>query len=141
MNARDRWGNTPLCDCVREGHARLAKLLLEHGGKLHYEPSRAASELCEHAGAGRLETLTLLLDCGVPASAADYDARTACHIAASEGHRHVVEELLRRGEAREIVELKDRWGGRPVDDAQRHGHAEVVKLLEKAGGGAVKKAI
>jgi serine/threonine protein kinase len=61
---------------------------------------------------------------------ADYDYRTALHLAASEGHLHVVSYLLESGVD---VDPRDRWGGTPLDDAIRHGHREVVRLLKSYG--------
>jgi serine/threonine protein kinase len=61
---------------------------------------------------------------------ADYDYRTALHLAASEGHPHVVSYLLESGVD---VDPRDRWGGTPLDDAMSHGHHEVIRLLKSYG--------
>ncbi len=61
---------------------------------------------------------------------ADYDRRTAMHLAAAEGHLEVIEFLLERGVE---VDPVDRWGGTPRDDAERHGHHEAAALLEAHG--------
>ena len=131
VNSLDRWGNTPMCDAVREGHADLAKLLREKEGILAYTEARASSEMCDLAMQGKLESLRLLLDCGAPTMSADYDKRTALHIAAAEGHKHIVEEFLTRKDV--VAGFKDRWDGTPLEDAKRHGHDHVVKILERAG--------
>ena len=47
VNARDRWGGTPLRDAVREGHMEVAKTLSAHGGVLDYEEEDASSKLCQ----------------------------------------------------------------------------------------------
>eukprot|EP00957_Ditylum_brightwellii_P164899 12554732-Ditylum_brightwellii.AAC.1 len=44
----------------------------------------------------------------------DYDRRTALHLAAGEGRLEVVELLC---EAGADVNIEDRWGNRPLDDA------------------------
>lgn len=60
----------------------------------------------------------------------DYDRRTALHVAASEGHLHVCQYLVAAGA---IVQRSDRWGGSPLDDAHRHGHAAVAQYLRQQG--------
>ena len=58
-----------------------------------------------------------LVATGVDLNGADYDGRTCIHLAASEGHIEVVEYLI--GHSIKI-DVKDRWGGTPLDDAKRH---------------------
>ena len=60
----------------------------------------------------------------------DYDKRTAIHLAASEGHIQMVLYLI---EAGVDPNPKDRWGGTPLDDANREGHTELAKLLRDKG--------
>jgi len=65
---------------------------------------------------------------------ADYDGRTALHLAASEGQAHIVEFLITKG-----VNLNpiDRWGGSPLSDAKRNNHEAVIGIL----GTAMKERI
>ena len=58
----------------------------------------------------------------------DYDGRTALHVAACEGHLHIVEYLLRLGAN---VRARDRFGNSPLDDARRETHPAVAELLER----------
>ena len=60
----------------------------------------------------------------------DYDGRTALHLAAGNGHARVVEFLCGSGAD---VNAADRWGGRPLDDAQFGGHRECVAVLRGRG--------
>ena len=62
---------------------------------------------------------------------ADYDGRTALHLAAAEGRDEVVAYLLDIGVAPNAT---DRWGGTPLDDALRGGHGDVTTMLEQRGG-------
>ena len=61
----------------------------------------------------------------------DYDGRTALHVAASEGRLALVEYLVAAGAQ---VNVSDRWGGSPLDDAMRHRHDDVQTLLRSSGG-------
>jgi len=128
----DRWGNSPLVDSVREGHLQVCNMLVGQGARLDassgYTESRSSAELCDLAKAGNLERIKQLALCGVDLNSADYDQRCSLHIAASEGHKHIVEDFLARPEV--VFTVTDRWGGTPVDDARRHGHAHVVALFE-----------
>jgi glutaminase len=58
----------------------------------------------------------------------DYDANTALHVAASEGHDEIIAYLLAHGAARRAA---DRRGRLPIDGARRGRHARCVALLEE----------
>jgi ankyrin repeat protein len=79
-----------------------------------------------------------LLNAGVPPSSADYDHRTALHLACSEGHLEAAQLLIEEGAD---ANKKDRFGCTPLDDAQRSGHHELVAYLrsKKAKHGGLDK--
>ena len=52
----------------------------------------------------------------------DYDKRTSLHLASSEGHYDIVDYLCKHGAD---VNVEDRWGGRPLDDAVQKGNKRV----------------
>jgi ankyrin repeat protein len=67
----------------------------------------------------------------VDVNSADYDNRTALHLAASNGKLNVLEYL---GKSKGIIwDPEDRVGGTPLQDAINHGHADVQKFLREAG--------
>jgi len=78
--------------------------------------------------------LQLLRPSNTAICAKDYDERTALHLAASEGRHRLVRLLLADGAD---PSAKDRWGGTPLDDAERGGHESVkLELLAVQIGGA-----
>ena len=91
----------------------MAKLLRGRGGELGYDEVAASAELCELAKRGSLDLLKVLLDCGCPVNAIDYDARTCLHLAASTGNLAICEALLASGAE---INAADRWGGTPLRD-------------------------
>ena len=78
--------------------------------------------LCWAASQGDLDEIQRLVACGVDLDEADYDGRTCIHLAASEGKDLIGKNVKRHP--------KDRWGGTPLDDAKRHKHLHIVKLLK-----------
>lgn len=86
--------------------------------------------LIDAAHAGHVDEARGLLSLGADVHYADYDLRTALHIACAEGHVHVVDELLRAGAN---PNAKDRWGGTACVDAKRNGHDSVAARLRVAG--------
>jgi len=67
---------------------------------------------------------------GVDLDYADYDKRTCLHLAAAEGQLATVQWLL--SEQVNPVPV-DRWENRPVDDAMKCGHEDIIKILLDPG--------
>ena len=97
VNAKDRFGHTPLQDAVKHAHVDVARLLRENGGELGFDEASLSSELCESARSGSLDQMSLLLRNHADVDAKDYDSRTAIHLASSEGNLRIVEFLLDAG--------------------------------------------
>ncbi|KDP28638.1 hypothetical protein JCGZ_14409 [Jatropha curcas] len=71
------------------------------------------------------------LEKGVEPNLADYDKRTALHLASCEGCNEIVVLLLEKGAD---VNSVDRWGRTPLSDARSFGHEDICKILESRGG-------
>eukprot|EP00898_Chlorokybus_atmophyticus_P006637 jgi/Chlat1/6975/Chrsp52S06651 len=125
INAMDHFGITPLMEAVKASHEDVCAFLVELGGKLQMrEP---ASELCNATFAGNIDYLRRLLRYGVDPDSADYDLRTALHIACAEGLKPLAQLLLAYGAD---LNKKDRWGNTAYDEAKSFGHKSVIDTLE-----------
>ncbi|XP_028074308.1 integrin-linked protein kinase 1-like [Camellia sinensis] len=71
------------------------------------------------------------LDKGVEPNLADYDKRTALHLASCEGRTEVISLLIEKGAD---VNSTDRWGRTPLSDAHGIEHEEICKILKAHGG-------
>lgn len=90
-----------------------------------------AARMCAAAARGDLGEIRRLVAAGVAPDIADYDRRTALHLAASEGHETVVRYLLQHCAN---AAPKDRWGATPLDDARRENRDAIAALLEGSTG-------
>lgn len=130
VNARDRWGGTPLTDAVRHRRADVVAWLKANGGHMQHTDAMQG-ELHDLAANGKDAELAQLLDSGIDPNIPDYDRRTAIHLAAAEGHASTVQLLVTH---KADVMVRDRWGALPVADAIRGGFDDVVDVLSKAMG-------
>ena len=130
INRSDRWGGSPLDDAHRHRQDDVVKFLRKRGattGSLDQ-----TTNLIRAAADGDVEEVGLLLSLGsnMHIDQGDYDKRTPLHLAAGEGRMEIVRLLC---EAGANVNVKDRWGGRPLDDAKRNRHDDVADYLESLG--------
>lgn len=98
--------------------------------RIHRE-AKKVNQLIWAASKGDLGAIQRLAVHGFDLNAADYDKRTPLHLAASEGQENIVQFFINEGAE---LNNRDRWGGTPLDDAYRHGHLEVARLIEANGG-------
>uniref|UniRef100_A0A914E0Z4 glutaminase n=1 Tax=Acrobeloides nanus TaxID=290746 RepID=A0A914E0Z4_9BILA len=80
------------------------------------------------AESGDMNTIRRIYMKGIDMGLKDYDKRTALHLAACEGHTHVVEFLLHVAKVQ--PEPRDRWNMTPLDNAKQYNHKDVIQLLQ-----------
>lgn len=136
VNRSDRWGGSPLDDAHRHRHGEVIQYLRQQGatfGTLTQLPRfiQAASEGDQKEVQALLEFGSIDLDEG------DYDRRTALHLAAGEGRTEIVDLLCKAGADPNV---EDRWGNRPLDDAEnaKKNSTNIIKLLVSYGAKSVK---
>ena len=130
VNIQDRWDGTPLEDAIKSGQEVCSMLLLEHSATLRM--GFITNALCEAAGQGDLNLLRMLVTAGGNVNAADYDQRTALHLAAVEGQLLTVDYLVNTCHA--DVNMTDRWKSTAFQDALNSGHKDVAVMIQAAGG-------
>jgi len=121
-------GTTALLEAVKNANDHVMDVLLANGGKLCMNDPLAASVLCQTVSDGDIVLLKRLLRAGINPNAADYDKRTAAHIAAAEGHVAALRTLSEMGAD---LTLMDRWGQTPRDEAKR-SQGSIKKELRDA---------
>ena len=106
----------------------------------HGQGSDSAGVSIYAAATGDLDHLIALSAAGVDLGAADYDRRTALHLAASNGHLAIVRYLLAQAVSESTatrslagwLAARDRFGNTAADDAARGLHVELLQLLADA---------
>ncbi|CAG0920491.1 unnamed protein product [Notodromas monacha] len=86
--------------------------------------------LCMAAKSGDINKIDELLKSGADLSAADYDDRTALHVACCEGNEEMVKYLLKHGAS---VHKRDRNDRSPLMNAMEFGQINCVKMLLECG--------
>ncbi|KAM8736167.1 60 kDa lysophospholipase isoform 2-T2 [Acanthopagrus schlegelii] len=93
--AKDRYGDTPLCNAVRFRHKDVVQLLRKTGA--HFSRNKleeAGTELCSLAASGDLEGLEIWNFAGADLSKPGYDGQTAIQVAKAVGKKDVVAFLV-----------------------------------------------
>eukprot|EP00441_Pelagodinium_beii_P023670 CAMPEP_0197665036 /NCGR_PEP_ID=MMETSP1338-20131121/58994_1 /TAXON_ID=43686 ORGANISM="Pelagodinium beii, Strain RCC1491" /NCGR_SAMPLE_ID=MMETSP1338 /ASSEMBLY_ACC=CAM_ASM_000754 /LENGTH=442 /DNA_ID=CAMNT_0043243787 /DNA_START=176 /DNA_END=1504 /DNA_ORIENTATION=- len=135
VNVKDRWSGSPLDDALRTGNDQVFEYLKAKGavsGKISTVKAEDATALCDCGFSGNTDHIKEMIEHGLDINLADYDDRTALHLAASEGLMLAVQILIKDLGADPNV--SDRYGGTPLDDAIRAGHTRVAEFLQAHGG-------
>lgn len=122
-------GSTALLEAVKNGNETTMNLLFKHGAQLCMPESLAASVLCQAVFDGDMMMLRRLIRAGIEVNAADYDKRTAAHIAAAEGNIAAIRVLAEHGAD---LTLRDRWKNTVLQEAERSNARQLTKYLKRA---------
>lgn len=134
VNPTDRWGLTPLDDALFAGHEEIVNLLKSRKGVAGRRPvlNDDASFLIQAALTGNVAKLREFMETkDRRIDAANFDKRTALHVASSLGHVRFVKCVIE--EFGGNVNAVDASGGTPLDDATEASHEEVMTILKTAG--------
>ena len=124
VNPVDNFEMTPFHDAVVNKHKEVARLLKIYNGVIIHRD--VGYKLCQAGFRGDLPSLEQLKSNGASVNTADYDLRTALHLAACEGHENCVRWLLDEGAN---LNVKDVFKKTPLDDAERFGHPKIATML------------
>ena len=125
VNLVDVNGGSALYEAAKHGHDSTMDILIRNHADLCMSESLAASTLCQLVFDGDATTLRRLLHAKINVNAADYDRRTAAHIAAAEGNLVAFKILVDFGCN---LYAKDRWDNMIEDEAKKALNGS--KLLE-----------
>ena len=153
VNARGRWGRTPLDVAAMWGQKEVAELLIAHGADVNDRRSSGKTplhQIMEHSS-GRIDpkplatVIELLIDKGADINAKDGEGNTPLAEALSHVEGDVNMELVKLLIARGAdIHTRNRYGYTPLHGAAHQGHMDAVRLLidkgadvnaEDAGGG------
>ena len=140
VNAKDKWGYTPLSYAVyKDDYLYLMNILIANGAEVDTKDPSGETYLHYAATAGRTEAVKLLLEAGANINTKSDRGQTAVHaildIRNSDYNRYrqskdTVELLLSKGAD---VNLKDKDGRTPLHLAAESADGHIVELLLDKG--------
>ena len=140
----DRWGGYPISDARDNGHNEIVELFnkldVNYSEPVHlvedpdgetdematFDNEMMVIELLFAAFENDVPGIRQLVAKSIPVHAGDYDLRTALHLAAAEGSLQAVKYLVEHGHP---LNVRDRWGATPLDEAKREKRDSVIKYL------------
>jgi ankyrin repeat protein len=127
VDARTRFGDTPLMGAALTGQLEVARKLRARGAELDF---KGWTPLIYAATGGHDAVVVFLLDQGANINAASPNGTTALMMAVREGKAATFELLVKRGAD---VQHKNENGVSALDWAKRGNEAAMVEALRRAG--------
>eukprot|EP00298_Acanthocystis_sp_HF-20_P011427 c19389_g2_i2.p1 GENE.c19389_g2_i2~~c19389_g2_i2.p1 ORF type:complete len:306 (-),score=157.98 c19389_g2_i2:235-1152(-) len=134
LDSTDKFGHTPLDESISNKHDDITTVLVARGAK--QSQADAVTSLISAAHANDVEMLGRLLSAHSDPNICGYDHRTALHVAAGEGHIQVVKFLVEHGAS---VNVLDRHGMSPIEEAENRHHDEIFEYLRNHGAVVYQK--
>ena len=110
----------------RDGHAEVARVLLEHGADVNAQARDGQTALHRASRIGQVEIVRMLLKHGASTSAGDADKSTPLHLASKRGDVEIIRILL---EHDADVNVQSVGGWTALHHASLGGHKEVTRFL------------
>lgn len=128
--ARDRFGNTPFMDSIRNRKLDTIEIIKQCGGHLINEsPFELAVLLCSAAATNDVTGLQAYHMAGVDMMCTDYSGNTALHVAAINNQLEAIQYLL---ESHVIPANKPNGEGFTAAElASQHGHQKTAALIKE----------
>jgi ankyrin repeat protein len=131
VNAKSKYGGTPLQYAAAYGHKETAELLVAKGADVNAKDKNGYTPLFGAALEGHKEVAELLIAKGADVNAKDDTHRwTPLHQAAKSGRKEIAELLIAEGAE---VNAKNDSGTTPLDWAIDFKQTELADLLRKHG--------
>ena len=131
VNAKDKYGESPLLFAATFGHKEIAELLIAEGADVNTKIDKTGMTPLHYAAfKGHREIAELLIANGADVNAKRGDFTTPLHFSTGGGHKEVAELLIAEGAD---VNAKDNIEWTPLHRAVLEGQKDVVELLIAAG--------
>ena len=122
VNARDKWGRTPLCSAAAAGDLRLVNYLIQHGAIVKGRFPKGSDPLSEAIDQCNYEIGCRLIEEGAQVSVSQ---------AVQCGHVDATKSLIQQGADLEQVEAE--WASPPLLSAVYSENFEIAQMLLEAG--------
>ncbi|NKB64148.1 MAG: hypothetical protein GKR95_19220 [Gammaproteobacteria bacterium] len=130
INAKDRYGSTPLHIASLNGKEEIARILIQKGAEVNNENSNRNTPLMLASYGGNNAIVRLLIDNGARVDARNQDGNSSLLFAAWQGHLDVVATLISNGTD---VNAVDHAKQSALFLASRHNHPALIEKLLMAG--------